>query len=106
MNCRVAGASLLVACLCGSAWADPLAPRVCYSNTEAREKAIALGLSDPFRLVRGATRSVTAEIVAVKLCLWSERLVYQVSLLPRDGHVGHILIDARTGEIVAPRDLK
>jgi hypothetical protein len=102
MKCRVAGAGLLVACLCGSARADPPPPHVCYSTTEARDKITALGLSDPFRLVRGATRAVTAEIVAVKLCLWSERLVYQVRLLPRDGHVGHVMIDARTGEIVAP----
>jgi hypothetical protein len=104
MNFRVAGAGLLTVCLCGSAPADPQSPRVCYTTAEAREKIAALGLSDPFRLVRGATRSVTADIVAVKLCLWSGRLVYQVSLLPRDGHVDHVFIDARTGEIIAPRD--
>jgi uncharacterized membrane protein YkoI len=104
MNPLRAGAGLLAACLCGFARAEPLPPRVCYTTAEARDKIAAQGLSDPFRLVRGATRSVTTEIVAVKLCLWRERLVYELSLLPRDGHVDRVLIDARTGEIVAPGD--
>ncbi len=100
---RVAGVGLLVACLGGSAQADPVPRRVCFTTAEARDKIVALGLSDPFRLVRGATRSVTAEIVGVELCLWNDRLVYEIRLLPRDGHVGHVFIDARTGETVAPR---
>ncbi len=104
MKSRMAGAGILAACFCGSALADPLAPRVCYSTAEARDKIAALGLSDPFRLVRGATRSVTADIVAVKLCLWSQTLVYEVSLLPRDGRVDRVFIDARTGVPVAPWD--
>lgn len=102
MNPLRAGAGLLAASLCGSAQAEPPASRVCYTTAEARDKIAAHGLSDPFRLVRGATRSVTTEIVAVKLCLWRERLVYELSLLPRDGHVDRVLIDARTGEIIAP----
>jgi hypothetical protein len=104
MNLPVARAAILAACLCSSARADPPPPNVCFSTTEAREKIAAHGLTDPFRLVRGATRAVTADIVAVKLCLWSDRLVYEISLLPRDGHVGRILIDARTGERIVPRD--
>lgn len=103
---RVAGVGLLVACLCGSAQADPPSQHVCFTTAEARAKIVTLGLSDPFRLVRGATRSVAAEIVDVRLCVWNERLVYEIGLLPRDGHVGHVFIDARTGESVAPRDRK
>jgi uncharacterized membrane protein YkoI len=104
MSYPVASAGLLAICVSGSAPAEPPKPHVCYSTAEAREKIAAHGLSDPFRLVRGATRSASGEIVAVKLCLLSEKLVYEISLLPRDGHVGHVLIDARTGEVITPRD--
>jgi uncharacterized membrane protein YkoI len=104
MSFRVMGVGLLIAWLCGSAQADPPPPRVCFTTAEARDKIAAHGLSDPLRLVRGATRSVTAEIVGVELCLWNHRLVYEISLLPRDGHVGRVYIDARTGETVGTRD--
>lgn len=102
MNLRAAGAGILAASLCGSVRAEPAQTHVCYSTAEARDKIAAHRLSDPFRLVRGATRSVTADVVSVKLCLWKERLVYEVGLLPRDGHVGRVFIDARTGEILSP----
>lgn len=95
---------LLAACFSRAVLADPAQPRVCYSTAEAREKIAAHGLTDPFRLVRGATRSVTAEIVGVKLCLWNDRLVYEIRLLPRDGHIGHVLIDARSGEPIGSAD--
>jgi uncharacterized membrane protein YkoI len=104
MNLLVASAGFCAALFCGSARADSSPPHVCYSTAEAREKISAQGLSDPFRLLRAATRSVTAEIVGVKLCLLGETLVYEVSVLPRDGHVGHVFIDARNGEVITSRN--
>jgi hypothetical protein len=101
MNFRAAGVGLLVVWVAGSACAEPVSSRVCFTTAEARAKIAELGLSDPFRLVRGVTRTVGAAIVGVELCAWNDRLVYEVKLLPRDGHVDRVYIDARTGETLA-----
>ena len=50
--------------------------------------------------MRSEAGRLQAEAMGVKLCRWSEELVYELSLLRRDGHVIHVLIDAKTGRAI------
>lgn len=103
MNFLISGVGVMAACLGLAARADPVLPHICYSTSESRDKIDAQGLVDPLKLMRGAAGLAGAEPVGVKLCLWSEDLVYEMSLLRRDGHVNRVFINARTGEIVGSR---
>lgn len=92
---------LLTAVLAGSgALAEPARGRTCYTAAETRDQIRAHGLSDPFRVLRNAAGSMQAEAIGVKLCCWSEDLIYELSLLRREGQVVHIFIDARTGAVI------
>lgn len=96
---------ILIATTCGlAARAEPAGPRTCYSTAETRDKIVAHGLSDPFRILRGAAGSMQAEAIGVKLCGWNEALVYEISLLRRDGYLIHVFIDAKTGQVVGSRN--
>lgn len=76
----------------------------CYSTAETRDKIVAHGLSDPFRAVRATARSMQAEAIGVKLCHWSEDLVYEISLLRREGHLVHVFVDAKSGAVVGTKN--
>ena len=69
---------------------EPEPDRVCFSTAETREKILAHGLFEPFRVMRSAASRSQAEAIGVKLCRWSEELVYEMSLLRRDGRVIHV----------------
>jgi uncharacterized membrane protein YkoI len=47
--------------------------------------------------MRSAASRSQAEAIGVKLCRWSEELVYEMSLLRRDGRVIHVFVNAKTG---------
>lgn len=85
-------------------WAEPSQERVCYSTAEARDKIAAHQLSEPFITMRSAAAQTQAEAIGAKLCRWSQDLVYDISLLRRDGRVIHILVDAKTGEVVGSKN--
>jgi len=87
-----------------AAGAEPEADRVCFSTAETREKILAHGLSEPFRAMRSAASRSQAEAIGVKLCRWSEELVYEINLLRRDGHVIHVFVNAKTGQVMGPRN--
>jgi len=76
---------------------EPEPDRVCFSTAETREKILAHGLFEPFRVMRSAASRSQAEAIGVKLCRWSEELVYEMSLLRRDGRVIHVFVNAKTG---------
>ncbi|WP_036255348.1 PepSY domain-containing protein [Methylocapsa acidiphila] len=95
---------LLVAAGAGFAsGAEPAQPRLCYSTAETRDKIVALGLSEPFHLMRSVAAKMQAEAIGAKLCRWSEDFVYEISLLRHDGRVLHISIDAKTGKVVGSK---
>lgn len=50
--------------------------------------------------MRRAAARTHAEAIGAKLCRWSEDLVYEISLLRRDGRVIRIFVDAKTGQVV------
>ena len=47
--------------------------------------------------MRSTAGRLQAEALGVKLCRWSEELVYELSLLRHDGRVIHVFIDAKNG---------
>lgn len=83
---------------------EPGPDRVCYSMAETREKILAHGLFEPFRVMKSAASRSQAEAIGVKLCRWSEELVYEMSLLRRDGRVIHVFVNAKTGQAVDSRN--
>ena len=80
-----------------AARAEPEPDRVCFSTAETREKILAHKLFEPFRVMRSAASRSQAEAIGVKLCRWSEELVYEMSLLRRDGRVIRVFVNAKTG---------
>ncbi|MGA7384543.1 MAG: hypothetical protein WBW81_07600 [Methylocella sp.] len=84
--------------------AAPEADRVCFSTAETREKILAHGLFEPFRVMRNAASRSQADAIGVKLCRWSEELVYEMSLLRRDGRVIHVFVNAKTGLVIGPKN--
>lgn len=83
---------------------EPEQDRVCFSTAETREKILAHGLFEPFRVMRSAANRSQADAIGVKLCRWSEELVYEMSLLRRDGRVIHVFVNAKTGLVVGPKN--
>jgi uncharacterized membrane protein YkoI len=76
---------------------------VCFSAAETRDKILALGLFEPFHAMRSAAGRLQAEALGVKLCRWSDELVYELSLLRHDGRVIRVFIDAKTGQTIDPK---
>ncbi len=98
---------VIVAAYLGSsapAWTEPEPNRVCFSTAETREKILAHGLFEPFRVMRSAASRSQAEAIGVKLCRWSEELVYEMSLLRRDGRVIHVFANAKTGLVIGSKN--
>lgn len=84
--------------------ADPARPRLCYSTAETRDKIAAHDLSEPFRVMRSEASRLHAEAIGAKLCRWSEDLVYEISLLRRDGRIIRIFVDAKTAQVVGSKN--
>ncbi|MGH6846980.1 MAG: PepSY domain-containing protein [Methylocella sp.] len=83
---------------------EPEADRVCFSTAETREKILAHGLFEPFRVMRSAANRSQAEAIGVKLCRWSEEFVYEMSLLRHDGRVIHVFVNAKTGRVIGSKN--
>jgi hypothetical protein len=82
------------------ALADGERVRGCASPAQAHELLIQQKFIAPFRALGEAMRGTQAEAVGVQLCRLGEAFVYDITLLQRDGHVGHALVNARTGVLV------
>ncbi|MFZ3325274.1 MAG: PepSY domain-containing protein [Methylocella sp.] len=83
---------------------EPEPDRVCFSTAETREKILAHGLFEPFRVMRNVASRSQAEAIGIKLCRWSEDLVYEMSLLRRDGRVIHVFVNAKTGQVIGSKN--
>jgi hypothetical protein len=91
--------SVIVAAYLGSSTAartEPEPDRVCFSTAETREKILAQGLFEPFRVMRNVASRSQAEAIGVKLCRWSE--------LRRDGRVIHVFVNAKTGLVIGSKN--
>ena len=74
----------------------------CLSRAEQRA-AIAAGQAIPLATARQMLRqrmSGAGELVRARLCHESGRLVYRLTVLPRDGKVRQVTIDATNGTVI------
>ena len=71
--------------------------RVCFNQTETREKIAAHRLADPVRALRMGR--LEGEALSAKLCRWKpDEFVYEVHVLRRDGRVLRVFMNAQNGE--------
>jgi uncharacterized membrane protein YkoI len=78
--------------------------RVCYSQAETRQEIAKNKLSDPLAALRTAARSARAEPLVSRLCKWKDQWVYEMTLLPKNGKVTRVFINAADGSTMPPRD--
>jgi uncharacterized membrane protein YkoI len=84
--------------------AEPERQRICFSAQETREKILTHKLTEPFRVLKATGAQMQAEAIGVKLCRWKEELVYEISLLRRDGHILHVFVNAADGHMLGSRN--
>lgn len=78
----------------------PAPERVCLTAAQAREIVAARRLAEPFRVMQTTARHFQAEALRAKLCRRKDELVYEITLLRRDGRVIHVSLNAVSGKIV------
>ena len=104
---RVALLLAALASSCGAALAqgpsDDVQPLLCTSPARARELFFEKGLVPPIRAMRQASNLANAEAIDIQLCWFRGELVYDVTLLGRDGPVTHRLVSAATGSPLGER---
>ncbi|MBV8848105.1 MAG: hypothetical protein JOZ16_00815 [Methylobacteriaceae bacterium] len=83
--------------------AAQLAPLQCLSTDETREEIASARLVQPLLVMRRAAGDLHAEAVDGRLCRWNNELIYEISLLRRDGHIVRVLFNAANGKAVERR---
>jgi hypothetical protein len=83
--------------------AAQVVPLQCLSTDETREEIASAGLVQPLVLMRRAAGDLHAEAVDGRLCRWNNELIYEISLLRRDGHIVRVLFNAANGKAVERR---
>ena len=73
-------------------------PLACVPPGRARELFFEKKLVPPFRIMRQAAVQSGSESIDIQLCWFHGSLVYDVTLLGREGRLVHRLIAAATGE--------
>jgi len=75
----------------------------CLSRDQQRA-AIAERRAVALAAVRRSVRArVPGELVRARLCQEPERLIYLLTVLPRDGRVRRVIVDAKSGAVVSVR---
>ena len=87
----------------GVARAGEAADMECYSTARTREEIIAHKLAEPFASMRAASRQTGGDPIGARLCRMGTELVYEVSLLHRDGRIVKVHIDAVSGNPHVPQ---
>jgi uncharacterized membrane protein YkoI len=99
-------ASALALGLAGAALASPAAAQqqlVCLTQDQMRE-AVSTGLAiQPGGASRTAQFTSGGEVVRIRLCQGDGQLYYHVTLLKRDGRVGHVTIEGGSGKVASVR---
>jgi uncharacterized membrane protein YkoI len=108
LSMRYAGlvVALNLAAAIPAAAAAPAQDRECYSAAQTRERITARKLAEPFRLMSSSASRFQAEAIGVKLCRWKQQLVYEISLLRRDGRVIHVFVNAANGQMIGTKNAK
>jgi uncharacterized protein YpmB len=96
-------------CLVCVAWSTPGGTQeagehgACLNPQETREAVLNHHLTDAFHVTKHLASDHHAEALGAKLCRLGEQFIYEVALLPHDGKVLHVQVDATTGQILAGR---
>lgn len=99
---RAALLAVLLAACGGAARAQPAPPEeprplVCVGPAKARELFLDRGLVPPIRAMRQAAAASGADPIDIQLCWFHDTLVYDVTLLDRNGPLTHRLVSGTTG---------
>jgi uncharacterized membrane protein YkoI len=80
-------------------------PRMRCLTRDQQRSAIAERRAVPLATVRKSVRArVPGEMVRARLCHQDpERLIYLLTVLPRDGKVRRVVVDAKNGAVVSVR---
>jgi len=71
---------------------------------EQQRTAISERRALPLATIRRTMRArVPGELVRAQLCHDADRLIYLLTVLPRDGKVRRVIIDAKSGAVVSIR---
>jgi uncharacterized membrane protein YkoI len=99
----IAAVALLLVVLPPMSLASAAERSRCFSRNEQRA-AIADGRAVPLATaLRSLPNRVRGELVRARLCQDNERLMYHLTVLPRDGKVRRATVDASTGILVSER---
>ena len=79
-------------------------PRMRCLTRDQQRSAITERRAVPLATVRKSVRArVPGEMVRARLCQEPERLIYLLTVLPRDGKVRRVIVDAKNGAVVSVR---
>jgi len=79
-------------------------PRMRCLTRDQQRTAITERRAVPLAAVRKAVRArAPGELVRARLCQEPERLIYLLTVLPRDGKVRRVIVDAKNGAVVSVR---
>lgn len=74
---------------------DP--PLQCFTVKETSERVSRLRLFNPLMAMRTTARRLKADPLRTRLCRTGPRLVYELSLIRRDGKVQKVYLNAQNG---------
>lgn len=74
-------------------------PVACLSSEEIHGAITAHEAIPPMQAHRHARDAAPGEILRIRLCREEGILLYQVTVLKRDGHVARVTIDASSGKV-------
>jgi uncharacterized membrane protein YkoI len=75
----------------------------CFSTDQTRQEIESARLVQPFVLMKRAAGEMHAEAIEGRLCRWNNELIYEISLLRRDGHIVRVQFNAANGKAVERR---
>lgn len=75
-------------------------PLQCFSVKETSERVARLRLFNPLMAMRTTARRLKADPLRTRLCRTGPRLVYELSLIRRDGKVLRVYLNAQNGKPV------
>lgn len=79
-------------------------PRLRCLSRDQQRSAIKERRAVPLAAVRRSVRArVPGELVRARLCLETDRLIYLLTVLPRDGRVRRVIVDAKNGAVMGVR---
>lgn len=79
-------------------------PRLRCLTRDQQRAAIAERRAVALAAVRRSVRArVPGELVRARLCQEPERLIYLLTVLPRDGRVRRVIVDAKNGAVISVR---